>query len=55
MRYFTEQHLGEERPVLFEHTTRKNNNMEGYTDNYIRIETPYDESLVNKIVNWKIQ
>lgn len=54
MRYFTEQHVGQERPVLFEHTTRKNNKMEGYTDNYIRIETPFDEALVNKIVDWKI-
>lgn len=54
MRFFTEQHFGQQRPVLFEHGVRKNNMMEGYTDNYIRIETPYKEALVNKIVDWEI-
>lgn len=53
MRYFTEQHLGEERPVLFE-TARKKDKMEGYTDNYIRIEAPFYDKFINKIVDWKV-
>jgi len=28
--------------------------MEGYTDNYIKISTPYREEWVNEIVEWKI-
>jgi hypothetical protein len=27
--------------------------MEGYTDNYIRVTAPYQEALVNNIVDWK--
>ena len=40
MQYFTEQHAGQTRKVLFEEHD-KNGMMEGYTDNYIRITTPY--------------
>lgn len=54
MRYFTEQHHGQTRPVLFEET-RKNNMIEGYTDNYIRVETPAREEWVNKIVDWQLR
>lgn len=53
MRYFTEQHYGQTRPVLFEHV-RKNNMIEGYTDNYIRVETPYREEWENQIVDWRL-
>jgi threonylcarbamoyladenosine tRNA methylthiotransferase MtaB len=53
MQYFTEQHSGETRPVLFEGHS-KNGIMEGYTDNYIRITTPLRSEWVNKIVDWKI-
>ena len=28
--------------------------MEGYTDNYIKVLTPYKEELVNEVVEWKI-
>ena len=51
--YFTEQHTGQTRKVLFEKQAR-GNMMEGYTDNYIRVTAPYQEGLVNKIVDWKI-
>ncbi len=51
--YFTGQHSGQTRKVLFEHHT-KNGMMEGFTDNYIRIATPYREEWVNEIVDWKI-
>ncbi|CAN5550131.1 tRNA (N(6)-L-threonylcarbamoyladenosine(37)-C(2))-methylthiotransferase MtaB [soil metagenome] len=53
MQYFTQQHTGETRPVLFE-SHSKNNMMEGYSDNYIRISTPYRKEWVNEIVDWKI-
>lgn len=53
MQYFTEQHHGQTRQVLFEHQD-KNGMMEGYTDNYIRISTPWREEWVNNIVAWKI-
>jgi threonylcarbamoyladenosine tRNA methylthiotransferase MtaB len=53
MQYFSEQHRGQRRPVLFEHAD-KGGMMEGYTDNYIRVQAPYQEGLVNKIVDWTI-
>jgi len=28
--------------------------MEGYTDNYIKITTPYRKEWANEIVEWKI-
>jgi len=53
MQYFTEQHRGQVRKVLFE-KQEKGNMMEGYTDNYIRITAPYLEEWRNQIVDWKI-
>src|SRR5205085_8474852 len=53
MQYFIAQHAGQTRKVLFEHQN-KNGMIEGYTDNYIRITTPYKKEWVNKIVDWKI-
>src|SRR5688572_2268415 len=53
MQYFTEQHAGQTRKVLFE-KHGKGNMMEGYTDNYIRITAPYKEEFVNNIVDWNI-
>ncbi len=53
MNYFTEQHQGQARPVLFEHA-EKNGMMEGYTDNYIKIIKPFDAEKVNEIVMEKI-
>lgn len=52
--YFNEQHKGSTRKVLFE-AFNKNGMMEGYTDNYIRIITPYREEWANAIVDWSIQ
>lgn len=45
---FTRRYLGTVRPVLFEHTT-DGGTMKGFTDNYLRIEVPADESLVNRV------
>lgn len=53
MQYFTAQHIGETRKVLFE-GQNKNGMMEGYTDNYIKIAAPYSAALENNIVDWKI-
>lgn len=53
MQYFTGQHNGTTRKVLFE-SHSKNEMMEGYTDNYIKVTTPYREEWVNKVVDWKL-
>ncbi len=53
LQYFTQQHGTQTRPVLFE-GHNKEGMMEGYTDNYIRIQTPYREEWANRIVDWKI-
>ncbi|GGH60842.1 threonylcarbamoyladenosine tRNA methylthiotransferase MtaB [Filimonas zeae] len=53
MQYFTAQHGGETRKVLFE-GHEKEGMMEGYTDNYIRITTPFRQEWANEIVDWKI-
>ncbi|MCX6316136.1 MAG: tRNA (N(6)-L-threonylcarbamoyladenosine(37)-C(2))-methylthiotransferase MtaB [Bacteroidetes bacterium] len=53
MQYFTEQHAGQTRKVLFEGQD-KHGMMEGFTDNYIKITTPYRPEWVNEVVEWKI-
>ena len=56
--FFNAQHIGETRPVLFESVKQKDPQdiamLEGYTDNYIRIATPFRAEWSNKIVDWKI-
>ena len=54
MQYFRSSQLGKIRSVLFE-KEEKNSMIEGYTDNYIRISTPHQIELKNKIVDWKIR
>ncbi len=53
MQDFTQRHTGQTRKVLFENRN-KEGMMEGYTDNYIRIVTPYREEWENKIVDWVV-
>jgi threonylcarbamoyladenosine tRNA methylthiotransferase MtaB len=53
MQYFTAQHTGTTRKVLFEHA-EKNGTMDGYTDNYIKVSAPYDTAMVNTIVEREI-
>jgi threonylcarbamoyladenosine tRNA methylthiotransferase MtaB len=53
MQYFSGQHKGETRKVLFEDHL-KNGMMEGYTDNYIRVATPYKKEWANQVVDWTI-
>lgn len=44
---FYEAHIGKEADVLFEHT-KKEGMMHGFTENYIKVERPYEASLVNR-------
>jgi threonylcarbamoyladenosine tRNA methylthiotransferase MtaB len=53
MQYFTAEHSGQQRQVLWE-KTKKNMVIEGYTDNYIRLETMYTESRAGIIENYTI-
>ncbi|MGN6803544.1 MAG: tRNA (N(6)-L-threonylcarbamoyladenosine(37)-C(2))-methylthiotransferase MtaB [Ginsengibacter sp.] len=53
MQQFIAAHRGQTRTVLFE-SRNKNGMMEGYTDNYIKITTPYKEEWNNQLVDWKI-
>ncbi len=53
MQAFTQQHIGETRKVLFE-SVNKNGMMEGYSDNYIKITTPYQKEKENEIVDWTL-
>lgn len=53
MQYFTQQHAGQTRKVLFE-DNEKNGMMEGYTDNYIKVVAPYKKEWVNSIVDWRL-
>lgn len=50
MSIFRTKHLGETRKVLWEKQA-KNNFMEGYSDNYIRLQNAYDAKKVNNICN----
>lgn len=53
MQYFHGQHQGQTRKVLFE-GFNKNGMMEGYTDNYIRVTTPFRTEWANSIQEWVI-
>jgi len=62
LQYFTGQHAGHTRKVLFEGPSDrviradrdKNGMMEGYSDNYIKVVTPFRAEWVNEIVDWLI-
>jgi threonylcarbamoyladenosine tRNA methylthiotransferase MtaB len=53
MQYFTNQHSGQVRKVLFEANSKKGM-MEGYTDNYIKITAAHNALWANTIREWKI-
>lgn len=53
MQYFASRQQGETRKVLFE-DHNKNGLMEGYTDNYIRVSTPFRDEWANQVVDWKL-
>ncbi len=53
MQSFIRRHEGQTRKVLLEgHVTTAM--MEGYTDNYIKVTTPYREEWANRILDWKL-
>jgi threonylcarbamoyladenosine tRNA methylthiotransferase MtaB len=45
---FLKNHIGKQAHVLFE-STKKNNTLFGFTGNYIKVEAPYDQKLINTI------
>ncbi len=47
-RFFYEQFIGQERTVLFEKHKDKNL-MSGFTDNYLKVELPYNPELINEL------
>jgi threonylcarbamoyladenosine tRNA methylthiotransferase MtaB len=51
LNFFTEQHRGQTRAILFEQA-EKNGMMEGYSDNYIKIQAPYQKEKVNSLEMW---
>ncbi len=53
-RYFYQQNIQNNAFVLFE-DMKQNGNMNGFTENYIRVETPYNKNFVNKIVQVRLK
>ncbi len=53
-RLFYEQHLGQPREVLFEQSKEKGR-MSGFTENYIRIDTPLRKELLNTVAPVHLQ
>ena len=51
--YFNKKFTNQTRKVLFEDANKKQM-MEGYTDNYIRITTPYRAEWANEIIDWQL-
>jgi threonylcarbamoyladenosine tRNA methylthiotransferase MtaB len=59
LQYFTESQRGATRKVLFESpkVNKENEGMlmlEGFTDNYIKVETPHRAEWSNQIIDWKL-
>ncbi len=51
--YFNQKFTNQSRKVLFEDANKKEM-MEGYTDNYIRITTPFRKEWANEIIDWQL-
>ncbi len=52
-RYFYEQHLQNDFTVLFEEDV-ENGQMQGFTENYIRVTAKYDPLLINETKKIKL-
>lgn len=52
--YFNGQHLHQTRKVLFE-SLGKDGMMEGYTDNYIKVTTPFRQEWHNQLIDWDLR
>lgn len=53
-RAFYEQFINSERQVLLE-SSKVDGKLSGYTDNYIRVEIPYEENILNEIKTLKLE
>jgi threonylcarbamoyladenosine tRNA methylthiotransferase MtaB len=53
-RAFYQQHVHDTRTVLFE-TSKKEGVMTGFTDNYIKLELPLKEELINSIIEVELK
>lgn len=51
---FYKENEGKERTVLFESDNEKGI-MFGFTDNYIKVKTPFDDKLINKVRKVKLK
>jgi threonylcarbamoyladenosine tRNA methylthiotransferase MtaB len=51
--HFSVMHEGQTRKVLFE-SQKPNGMMEGYTDNYIKVSTPFRKEWWNQLIDWKL-
>ena len=51
---FYQKYSGESRKVLFEHSTQ-GKQMVGFTENYIKVQVPFDEKLINTTQNVSLQ
>ena len=59
LQYFTESQRGSTRKVLFESPKVNKEDasivmLEGFTDNYIKVETPFRAEWSNQIIDWKL-
>ncbi|MFW5756150.1 MAG: tRNA (N(6)-L-threonylcarbamoyladenosine(37)-C(2))-methylthiotransferase MtaB [Tangfeifania sp.] len=54
LRSFYEKHLGSTQTVLFE-AQKNGESMSGFTENYIKVETAFDESLINELHEVELQ
>jgi threonylcarbamoyladenosine tRNA methylthiotransferase MtaB len=59
LQYFTAQHVGSTRKVLFESVKHNKEDLgsamlEGYTDNYIKVSTPFKADYSNQIIDWTL-
>jgi threonylcarbamoyladenosine tRNA methylthiotransferase MtaB len=59
LQYFTESQRGATRKVLFESPKQRKENegmlmLEGFTDNYIKVETPHRVEWSNEIIDWTL-
>ncbi len=54
LRAFYEKHIGSTQTALFE-AQKSGDNMHGFTENYIKVEFPYQEELVNQLKEVKLK
>jgi len=53
-RAFYESQIGKVKTVLFEYEN-KSGFLQGFTENYVKVKTPFKEELVNSLVQVKLE